>query len=429
MSGQQRYRLVEKVDVGGMAEIYRAQAITVDGLEKTVAIKRILPSLASRPKFVKMFLDEARLSMMLNHANIVHVFDVGFAQGTYFMVMEFVDGPNLRWVFHRAAERNIQMPVPLALFTAADIVQGLAHAHELCNANGEPLHIVHRDVNPANVLISQNGEVKLTDFGLAKALTQAEITDPGIVKGKYSYLSPEAAEGNPVDHRADLFSTGIVLWELLAGRRLFLGKTEMECIDLVQKTDVPLLTLLNPDVPEDLDRLVRRALVRDPKKRFQTAREMGESLTDYLFSHGLKVTNYDLANFIRSLAAQPADQDDAPGAELIHSFICNEIRAQGLGALSESTLPPPNPSPIDASMLPDTGEERLTLDDISPEGEPLFSPPMKRPPGQTLADLLEGKEVSPIPGEWRMEGLDARLVWVLIGLSGLAGLLLLWKLL
>ena len=211
MGDRQRYKILDKLDAGGMAEIYRAKAITLDGFEKSVAIKRILPHLCANPKFVNMFLDEARLAMKLNHANIVQVFDVGRAQDTYFIVMELVEGRNLRRIFQRLSEVGQRFPVPVAVFLVTEALKGLAHAHERRDGDGHSLGIVHRDVSPPNLLISHSGEVKLTDFGLAKAMTQVELTDPGIVKGKFSYLSPEALDGRAVDYRADIFSTGIIL--------------------------------------------------------------------------------------------------------------------------------------------------------------------------------------------------------------------------
>jgi eukaryotic-like serine/threonine-protein kinase len=227
---RQRYRVLNKIDAGGMAEIYLARAVAVGGIEKNVAIKRVLPALTKNKRFVNMFLDEARLSMVLTHANIVQVFDVGRADGTYFIVMEYVDGQNLRRIIQRMSERGYRIAVPLASYLIAEVCKGLSHAHDQRDQQGNPLGIVHRDISPPNILISRAGEVKITDFGLAKAITQFEITDPGIVKGKFSYLSPEAANGKLVDHRADIFAAGILLWELLAGRRLFLGKSDMETV-------------------------------------------------------------------------------------------------------------------------------------------------------------------------------------------------------
>ncbi|MEM9191024.1 MAG: serine/threonine-protein kinase, partial [Myxococcota bacterium] len=209
-----------------MAEVFRGEAQSVQGFRKQVAIKRVLPHLAQNQNFIAMFLDEARLGARLTHANIVTVFDIGAADNTYFIVMEFVDGANLKNVMESLRKQGRRFPMKEAIFICIEACRGLNYAHETIDDEGRALDIVHRDVSPPNILISKRGEVKLTDFGLAKATTQLEKTDPGVVKGKFSYLSPEAALGQPVDARADIFALGIVLWEMLAGRRLFLGETD-----------------------------------------------------------------------------------------------------------------------------------------------------------------------------------------------------------
>lgn len=421
MSERQRYRIIEKVDAGGMAEIYKAKAFTVDGFEKTVAVKRILPSLCSRPKFVNMFLDEARLAMVLNHANIVQVFDVGRAQGTYFIVMEFVEGHNLRRVFQRLTEVGARFPVPIALFIATEALKGLAHAHERRDAQGNLLGIVHRDISPPNILISRAGEVKLTDFGLAKAVTQGELTDPGIVKGKFSYLSPEAVDGRAVDHRTDIFSMGVVLWELLANRRLFLGKTEVETVELVQKTEVPSLTLLNPDLTEDLDRLIRRALHRDPRRRFPTAREMGDHLTAYLFERGLKVTSYDLSEFVRSVFEAQAVREEGASQERIGLLIQDEILSLSMLRYAGQPLPVEGSQPVPVERISLSG--RISLEDLKGGGAGRAETPMVRPQGTALVEMLEGREtipMAPVAGSSRRAWRVAK--WALVGLVGLAAL-------
>ena len=423
MGERQRYQILDKLDAGGMAEIYRAKAITLDGFEKAVAIKRILPNLCSNPKFVNMFLDEARLAMHLNHANIVQVFDVGRAQGTYFIVMELVDGYNLRRIFQRLSEVGQRFPVPIALFVVAEMLKGLAHAHDRRDANGNPLGIVHRDVSPPNVLISKGGEVKVTDFGLAKAITQAELTDPGIVKGKFSYLSPEAIDGRAVDHRADIFSAGVVLWELLANRRLFLGKTEMETVDLVQKAEVPSLTLLNPDVPEDLDRMVARSLARDPRKRYHSAREMVDSLTGYLFREGLKVTSYDLAEFLREIYEAQAVEAEGASQERLAMLISDEILSLSMMRYAGQTLPVEGSNPIQIETLGRVSGGRLSSDDLKGVATGLEGASATRTQGTALVEMLEGRETIPmvVMGTQRKRG-SSWLAWGVGGLLALVGL-------
>ncbi|HMR10124.1 MAG TPA: serine/threonine-protein kinase, partial [Polyangiaceae bacterium] len=216
---QQRYRVLEKIASGGMAEVFRAESAGLEGFKKTVAIKRVLPHLAEKKQFMGMFLDEARLSAQLSHSNCVQVFDVGVGDNTFFIVMEYVDGSDLKGVISHHQKMGSAVPPEVACLICVRICEGLAYAHELRDAKGESLNIVHRDMSPPNVLITRHGEVKIVDFGLAKANSQLEKSEPGIIKGKFSYLSPEAALGQPIDRRTDIFAVGIILWELLAGRR------------------------------------------------------------------------------------------------------------------------------------------------------------------------------------------------------------------
>lgn len=322
---EQRYRVVDRLEAGGMAEVFRGEAAGVQGFRKEVAIKRVLPHLAQNRNFIAMFLDEARLGARLSHANIVAVNDIGSANDTYFIVMEFVDGANLKHVVEHFRKQKRSFPLKEAVFIAAEVCRGLSYAHELRDPEGQPLNIVHRDVSPPNVLLSRTGEVKVTDFGLAKAKTQLEKTDPGVVKGKFSYLSPEAAMGLAVDARADLFALGIVLWEMLAGRRLFLGENDYQTVKLVGQANVPDLTRLHPDVDDELAGLVRRMLAKDRAERFQSARELGDALAGYLFSHQLKVTSYDIAHLVKGTLEERAKEQPAPQQSIIDRLIREEM--------------------------------------------------------------------------------------------------------
>ena len=220
MAEEQKYRILRKLDAGGMAAVFLAESESIKGFKRRVAIKRILPHLTKNKRFVQMFLDEARLSLQLQHANIVSVFDIGKADNTFFIVMDFIDGANLKNIIEVRKKRGELIPMEQAIYIVREVCEGLAYAHDQRDLEtGEALGIVHRDVSPPNILISRRGEIKLTDFGLAKATSQLEQTDPGVVKGKFSYLSPEAASGLEVDSRADIFSAGIILWELLTDRK------------------------------------------------------------------------------------------------------------------------------------------------------------------------------------------------------------------
>ncbi|MCB9629987.1 MAG: serine/threonine protein kinase [Sandaracinaceae bacterium] len=330
---EQRYRVVERLAAGGMAEVFVGDAMSVQGFKKRVAIKRVLPHLASNENFIGMFLDEARLGARMNHANIVSVLDIGAADNTYFIVMEYVDGANLKTIIEVLQKQGRPVPMKEAVYIAMEASRGLSYAHELCDEDGNDLDIVHRDISPPNILISKRGEVKVTDFGLAKASTQLEKTDPGVVKGKFSYLAPEAAVGDPVDERADLFALGIVLWEMIAGRRLFLGESDYQTVKLVQQAHVPSLAAINPDADESLERLLAKALAKNPADRYQTAREMSDALAGFLFSHQLKVTSYDIAALVKNAVENEDKPRSAAGQQSIIDKLIQEelVRFTSLG--------------------------------------------------------------------------------------------------
>ena len=326
-----RYTITERLDHGGMAEVFRGVAESMEGFKKNVAIKRILPNLTKNQKFVAMFLDEARLSLFLQHANIVQVFDISRTpDNAYFLVMEFVDGCNLKALLERSKQKNKRLEVGHAIYLMMECCKALNYAHNLEHPEtNEPLGIVHRDISPPNILLSKNGEIKLVDFGLAKANTQIEATDQGVVKGKFSYLSPEAASAQPVDHRADVFAVGIILWEMLTGRRLFYGDTDYQTVELVRQARIPSIAALNSEVLPELEQVVRKALARDPEDRYQSAADLGDALAQYLFGNKLKVTSRDIAALVkdtqvemmRKRSAEPKGKDS-----LIDALILDEMQ-------------------------------------------------------------------------------------------------------
>ena len=298
-SGQQRYRVVEKLESGGMAEVFRAESEGLQGFRKQVAIKRVLPHLSEKKKFIAMFLDEARLSAQLSHSNCVQVFDIGVGDNAFFIVMEYVDGANLKGIAESVKKQGKDFPVQAAAWVAHEICKGLSYAHELTDPNGMPMNLVHRDMSPPNVLVTKYGEVKIVDFGLAKASSQLEKSEPGIIKGKFSYLSPEAALGQEVDKRTDIFAVGIILWELLAGQRLFLGDTDFQTVKKVQVAQVPAISQINRKVPPELERIVNKALAKDMLQRYGTSRELGQDLSRFMFSYGEPISSYDIAGIVQ----------------------------------------------------------------------------------------------------------------------------------
>ena len=301
---QQRYRVIERLASGGMAEVFIAESAGIEGFKKRVAIKRVLPHLSEKKAFIAMFLDEARLSAHLSHSCVAQVFDIGVGDNAYFIVMEYVDGADLKGVIEYLRKMGKPFPMEAAVFIASKMCEGLSYAHELTNVEGEPLHVVHRDMSPPNVLITKYGEVKIVDFGLAKATSQLQKSESGIIKGKFSYLSPEAAHGKEVDARTDVFAVGIILWEMLSGRRLFYGDTDFATVKQVQQAQVPSIGQINKDVPIDLERIIARSLAREPEKRYQTARDLGRDLISFLYKNGKAVSPYDISELVRGTMSQ-----------------------------------------------------------------------------------------------------------------------------
>jgi serine/threonine-protein kinase len=324
-----RYTITERLDHGGMAEVFRGVAESMEGFKKSVAIKRILPNLTKNQKFVSMFLDEARLSLFLQHANIVQVFDISKTpDNAYFLVMEYVDGCNLKALIERQKQKGRRADIGHSVYLMIECCKALQYAHSLEHPEtNEPLGIVHRDISPPNILLSKNGEIKLVDFGLAKANSQIESTDPGVVKGKFSYLSPEAASGLDVDHRADVFAVGIILWELFTGRRLFYGDTDYQTVELVRQARVPSIAALNPEIDAELEQVVRKSLARDPNERYQNAADLGDALAQFLFSRRMKVTARDISAVVRDTQVEMMRKRSAePKDSLIDALILDEMQ-------------------------------------------------------------------------------------------------------
>ena len=329
MTPDSRYRITERVAAGGMAEVFRGVAESMQGFRKNIAIKRILPNLTKNKKFVAMFLDEARLSLSLQHANIVQVFDIGHSDDTYFIVMEYVDGIDLKALTEWRRRIGRRIPIAHTLYIVMEICKGLSYAHEMLSPEtGRPLGIVHRDISPPNVLISKQGEVKVVDFGLAKATSQIETTDPGVVKGKMSYLSPEAARGEEVDSRADIFAVGILLYEMLTGKRLFYGETDYQTVELVRNAKIPPLRPQNPQVEPELEDVVRKALARRAEDRYASATDLQDALAHYSYSRGLKVISRDIAELVRQCLDESrprAETSKKPAGSIIDTILQNEI--------------------------------------------------------------------------------------------------------
>ena len=277
-----KYVLVGELATGGMAQIFVAVHQGLEGFNRVVAVKRVLPNLTGSSEFVQMFLDEARLAARLEHPNIVRTYEFGVEAGRYFMVMEYLAGEDLNAVLNCAARLRQRLPIPFIVEVMSRVCAGLHFAHELADSAGRPLGLVHRDVTPGNIVVTYFGEVKLIDFGVAKATTNVVHTKAGMIKGKISYMSPEQLRGRAIDRRSDVFSVGVVLWELLAGVRLFARNSDAATMYAVIDDPIPSIRTRRADVPDELIAIVDRALARDPEARWATAEDLQLALDDLL---------------------------------------------------------------------------------------------------------------------------------------------------
>lgn len=308
-----RYQLLRKIASGGMAEIFLARPL--DGPpDRPVVVKRILPHLAANADFIQMFLNEARISVHLNHPNIVQTYDLGEAEGTYFIAMEYIHGEDLRRVWKQAEQCHRAVSIALVCRIVVEACRALQYAHEKKDGTGKPLGIVHRDISPQNILLTFEGGVKLVDFGIAKAALQSASTRSGVLKGKYSYMSPEQAQGKRLDKRSDIFALGIILYELVTGTRLFKRGNDLQTLNAVINCEVNPPSLANPKLPSDLDTIVLTALERNPDDRYAEARELRRALEDWLLAHGLSAGVDDLGGLMREIYAERLAQTGEPGA-------------------------------------------------------------------------------------------------------------------
>lgn len=296
-----KYNLHERVAIGGMAEIFRATIKGIGGFERTVAIKRMHRHLGEDEDLAKTLIDEARLAVQLNHANIGQVFDLGRIDQQYFMVMEFIEGSDFHGILRRLREQNRLIPPAIACHAVAEMLKALDYAHNALGPDHHPLNIVHRDVSPQNLMLNTQGEIKLVDFGIAKARMRLLETQAGIIKGKFYYMSPEQAFGKPLDRRTDIFAAGMVLYELLAGRPAYDEVNDLALLKRVRNCDFPTPRSFRLDLDPELDKIVLKALAREPEQRYQTAREFQNVLQDYLQRTSGQVSSYQMAEFLKGL--------------------------------------------------------------------------------------------------------------------------------
>ena len=337
--------------MGGMAEVYLAKNPGI-GIAKFVAMKRILPQFSENPDFIEMFKAEAKIAVNLSHGNIVSIHEFGTERNQFFLVMEYVEGRNLRQILNKMKKGGQNFPIEQVLYIIKEVAAGLDHAHRCIDGTtGRPLNIIHRDMSPQNVMVSFEGEVKVVDFGIAKAETQIESTRAGTLKGKFGYMSPEQAEGLQVDLRTDVFSLGIVLWELLANDRLFMANNEINTLRKIRDCQIPSLRKMNPSIHPDLEKICETVLAKDRNQRYQTAAAFHKDLNRFLNRHYPDFSPHDFSLSIKNLFA----------AEIL------ETRKKLIEYAKVVAQPAPAPAkPAAAEPTQVTVTETLTEDEINP---------------------------------------------------------------
>jgi serine/threonine protein kinase len=304
-----KYLLLDRINIGGMAEVWRGKMFGAGGFERLVAIKRILPNIAEDDEFISMFIDEAKISVQLNHANIAQIYELGQITNSYFIAMEYIPGRDMRAIFDRCRKKGEPAPVPLVAYVVSKMCEGLDYAHRKKTNQGQDLNIVHRDISPQNILISFEGEVKVIDFGIAKAAGKATKTQAGILKGKFGYMSPEQIRGLPLDRRSDIFAIGVCLYEMLTGERLFVGDSDFSVLEKVRKAEVAPPSTYNRRIPEALEKIVLKALARDVDERYQYANELGDDLQRFLLTSDSIFGRKDLMQYMKSTFAEDVERE------------------------------------------------------------------------------------------------------------------------
>ena len=386
-----RYFLLERLAVGGMAEIFKAKQSGAHGFEKILVIKRILPHLAADPEFLSMFIDEAKLQCMLSHPKIVNVLEFGHEHEQYFIALEYVDGMDALGLLRACAHKRQRLPVRLAVHIASEVLDALDYAHGKAGDDGGALGIVHRDVSPSNVFIARRGDVKLGDFGIARAAEQQRQskTQAGTLKGKYGYMAPEQVVGADVDGRADIFAVGIVLAEMLMGRRLFTAPNDLDVLLMVRDARLDRLDRYGQDIPPSLRKMLNKLLARDLRERFATAGAARDALQEFLFEARQRVGARDLGAFIDSLREEePAQKEEDSGLLLMigeDTNSRNEAARQRQEAVARAASDPQIKREAKEMEARRASEPRL----ITPSEPRMIVPPeMKAEPSQSTASSL-----------------------------------------
>jgi serine/threonine protein kinase len=296
-----KYLLLEKLAVGGMAQLYRAKITGFQGFEKLIAIKTILPHLSNEKELLSSFIDEAKLAALLHHQNIVQIYDFGTMESSYFIAMEFLLGKDLRQIFGKSQERNLPLSNEHALYITHRICSGLDYAYTLKDFQGKPLNIIHRDISPQNIFVTYEGEIKIVDFGIAKAASQSTITHFGMIKGKVAYMSPEQASGQITDHRSDIFSTGIILYEMVIGKQMFTGADTLQILAKVCRAEFEPPEVARSGLPSQVYEILHKALKKDREERYQSCGEMLADIEECMFKLSMRPTTRGLSQYMKHL--------------------------------------------------------------------------------------------------------------------------------
>lgn len=392
-----KYLLLDRIAIGGMAEIFRAKTTGAARFEKIIAIKRIHPNMSEDKDFIRMFIDEAKIAGQLNHPNIAQIYELGRIEGHHFIAMEFIWGKDLLQILSKFKKNRAYMNPYQAAFITAKICEALDYAHKKRDAQGQPMNIIHRDVSPQNILISYEGDIKIIDFGIAKARDRSSHTAAGVLKGKFAYMSPEQVRGLPIDRRSDVFAIGTLLYEMLTSRPLFSGDSDLTVLEKVRNVEIPRPRDINKEIPEEMERIILKALTREVEERYQWASEMQEDLERYLYTTQPIYTAKRLGTWMQKVfqaerekekaildemlaAAEEMMQETASGKTQANTAVAARPQPQqeeiheGATVIVDDEedrapgqLPPPKPLPPVVSDIHDERTRFLEDDDDEPD--------------------------------------------------------------
>lgn len=307
-----KYTLLEKIAQGGMAQVFKAKTLDPNGFERLVVIKRILPHISADPEYVEMLVDEAKIAVNFTHGNIAQIYDLGRVKNDYFIVMEYVDGKTFSQIVKKLKKRQTYIPLDILLYCAIETCHGLSYIHNKKGIDGKNMGVVHRDISPQNIILSYAGQIKIIDFGVAKARSKEGKTESGVLKGKFAYMSPEQSRSDTIDSRSDIFSLGTLLWESSTGQRLFKKKTNQETVRAIQKAKYVTASAFRPDIPKDFEKILKKALQKNPKNRYQDATDMAYDLEKLLFNINPDFKPVYAAEFVYKLFGPEEDEKNLP---------------------------------------------------------------------------------------------------------------------